>query len=137
MARTYKISKSKIKIKDKDNKDVEYDPTLDIEVEDSYEAKAKNIPSGLPNQYDGQPVTWFNNFVVKKSENEETSEEKEVPTYKVFMKALPDAPTGRRSVCVYHGGQVNLMTLQDPGPGREGQVMYTLNVGDPPTGSVP
>jgi hypothetical protein len=135
MAKTYKISKSKIKIKDKGNKDVEYDPTFEIEVEDEYEAKEKNVPSGLPDQFNGQTVTWLNNFVVKKGAESETTQEKKVPTYKVFMKALPDAPTGPRSVCVYYGGEIHAMTLHNSG--REGQVMFTLDVGDPPTGTVP
>ena len=137
MARTYPISRSKIKIKDKDNADVDYDPSLEIEVEDTYEAREKNIPPGLPDRYNGQPVTWFNNFVVKEAAKEETAEEKQVPAYKVFLQALPDAPTGPRGVCVYHGGQIHDMTLQDAGPDRKGQVMFTLNSGDPPTGHYP
>lgn len=55
------------KFKIKKDKDSEIDVDIEIEEDGDYEVDKLSI-DGLPtNMYDGTPITWFNNFAVKKN----------------------------------------------------------------------
>ena len=61
-----KESKKKFKIK----KDKPNEIDIDIEIEDdgTYEVDKLSV-DGLPTEIDGQPITWLNNFAIKKAGN--------------------------------------------------------------------
>ena len=52
----------------KKDKDSEIDIEIDIEEDGTYEVDKLSI-DGLPTEIDGQTITWFNNFAIKKSGN--------------------------------------------------------------------
>lgn len=116
-----------------------FNTDLDIDVTDpQYEAVEKDLPT-IPEYRDPKTgavlnIIWFNNFGVRKVGT--TTFEKNVPPYRVFLQALPDAPNNvKRRLFVYSNGQVQEITnIQNAGSNR---VMFTLNVGDPPTGYYP
>ena len=121
------------------------DSDLTIEVlNNDYEAYDKELPENLPATTEGgESITWFNNFGVKLSNG---SEEDKVPEYRVILRELPDLPSeiqrpaggsGKRRLCVYYDGRVHEVQPTGAGPDRPGRVMFTLNVGDPPTGTIP
>lgn len=106
-----------------------FNTDVDIDVVDElYEAYDKGLPKDLPRQTQkGDPITWFNNFGVRKKNG---MEEKTVPQYRVFLQKLPEGKT----LCVYYNGTVNDVPVQNAGPDR---IVFTLNVGDPPSGYYP
>ena len=121
------------------------DSDLTIEVlDEDYEAYDKGLPDDLPATTEGgENITWFNNFGVRPVNR---TEEPTVPEYRVILRELPDVPAeiqkpsgaGRkRRLCVYYGGRVHEVQPTAAGPGRPGRVMFTLSVGDPPTGTIP
>ena len=121
------------------------DSDLTIEVlDEDYEAYDKALPDDLPaTTEDGENITWFNNFGVRAVNR---TEEPTVPEYRVILRELPDVPAeiqkpsgaGRkRRLCVYYDGRVHEIEPTAAGPGRPGRVMFTLSVGDPPTGTIP
>ena len=118
---------------------------LTIEVlDEDYEAYDKGLPGDLPATTDGgESITWFNNFGVRPVNG---AEETTVPEYRVILHELPDIPAeiqkpsgaGRkRRLCVYYDGRVHEIEPTAAGPGRPDRVMFTLSVGDPPTGTIP
>jgi hypothetical protein len=115
------------------------DSDLIIEVlDDNYEAYDKRLPDVLPDKTDGgESITWFNNFGVKQPGG---ADESRVPEYRVFLRELPNLPggkPGKRRLCVYYDGVVYEVEPKGAGPERPGRVMFTLDVGDPPTGTIP
>ncbi len=58
--------KSNKKYKIKKEKKTEVDIEIDIEEEGNYEVEKLSI-DGLPAEFNGQPITWLNNFAIKKS----------------------------------------------------------------------
>lgn len=106
------------------NKIPNYEPELDIDVDDRYEAYHKPIPEPTP--YEDGLITWFIAFGVR----EKASLKDANVNYEVTLKALP---TGKR-LFVLHSGKPHEITPQDAGKGR---IKFTLNVGDPPAGIFP
>jgi hypothetical protein len=121
----------------------EADLTIEV-LHDDYEAYDKSLPGNLPaTTEDGESITWFNNFGVKRVSG---AEEQNVPEYRVLLRELPDIPaelqkpaggSGKRRLCVYYDGQVHEVQPTSAGPNRPGRVMFTLTIGDPPTGTIP
>ena len=113
------------KYKIKGNKKVPgYNSEIEIDVDDKYEAYSKAIPD--PTLYQGFTITWFNSFGVR----EKTSRKDANVTYKVKLKKLPE---GKRVFALY-GGEVHELTTDDDG---NGNIKFTLSVGDPPVGTGP
>lgn len=121
------------------------DSDLTIEVlDDNYEAYDKVLPEDLPATTEGgESITWFNNFGVRPVNG---PEEPRVPEYRVILRELPDVPaemqkpsggSSRRRLCVYYDGRVHEIQPTGAGADRPGRVMFTLNAGDPPTGTIP
>ncbi len=102
---------------------------LDVDViDDQYEAYDKDLPKGLPETTkNGESITWFNNFGVRRKNG---AQEKTVPQYRVFLQQLPDG----KKLCAYYNDTVNDVPVQNTGSGK---MVFTLNVGDPPTGAYP
>jgi hypothetical protein len=102
---------------------------VDIDVaDDQYEAYDKDLPKDLPKTTKNkEPITWFNNFGVRRKNG---PEEKTVPRYKVFLQKLPEG----KKLCAYYDGSVNDVPFDDAG---EGRIVFTLDVGDPPSGLYP
>lgn len=105
--------------------------TTDVDVDvidDQYEAYDKDLPKDLPRETSNkESITWFNNFGVRKKTG---AEEKNVPQYRVFLHKLPEG----KKLCAYYNGVVNDIPVKDAGQDR---IVFTLNVGDPPTGFFP
>jgi hypothetical protein len=103
---------------------------LDVDVtDDQYEAFDKDLPKDLPRETKNKEViTWFNNFGVRRKNS--SGKEKTVPQYRVFLQKLPDGKT----LCAYYDGVVNDVPVQNAGPNK---IVFTLNLGDPPTGYYP
>lgn len=117
------MANAKYKIKG-NNKITGYDSEIEIEVDDKYEAYSKEIPEPTP--YQGFVITWFNNFGVR----EKTSRKDANVTYIVKLKKLPK---GKR-LFTYYDGAVHELTAEDAG---NGNIKFTLSVGDPPLGGGP
>ena len=102
---------------------------LDVDVVDEqYEAYDKDLPKDLPRETKNwENITWFNNFGVRRKNG---TDEKTVPQYRVFLQKLPEG----KKLCAYYNGVVNDVPVQNAGPGR---IVFTLNVGDPPSGYYP
>ncbi len=60
--------KSNKKHKIKKGEKTEIDIEIDVEEDGTYEVEKLSI-EGLPAEIDGQPITWFNNFAIKKGGN--------------------------------------------------------------------
>jgi hypothetical protein len=114
-----------------------YKTDIDIdEVADDYEAYDKVLPAGLPGEVDGYKITWFNNFGVRKKNT--SGNEKTVPRYKVMMQKPPE---GRR-LFIYMEELLELTA--ENGSGRikyrdagDNRIVFHLDAGDPPTGTIP
>ncbi len=106
------------------NKILNYDSRLEIEVDDKYEAYSKPIPEPTP--FEKGFITWFTAFGVR----ERTSLKDANVTYTVTLQAFP---AGTRLFALY-GGKPQELKTQDAGKGR---IKFTLDVGDPPTGKYP
>jgi len=120
-----------------------YDSELEIEVDDNYEAYFKgNIPE--PSQYTDASgttitVTWFNNFGVRdKNSKNDTDVE-----YSVKLKKLP---AGKRLfVKAKDGTIIEVMSKNPDDPDDRlkysdaggGNIKFSWNVGDPPSGMGP
>jgi hypothetical protein len=106
-----------------------FNTDFDVDVvDDQYEAYDKELPKDLPKQTkNGEGITWFNNFGVRKKNG---PEEKSVPQYRVYLQKLPEGKT----LCAYYNGTVNDVAVDDAEPGK---IVFTLNVGDPPAGYYP
>jgi len=117
------MAKTKYKIKG-NTKIRDYDSEIEIEVDSKYEAYSKDIPE--PTQYQGFTITWFNSFGVR---NKSTGKNAKA-TYIVKLKKLPP---GKRLFALYDG-EVHELTTEDAG---NGNLKFSLNVGDPPVGSGP
>lgn len=117
------MANAKYKIKG-NNKIPKYDSEIEIEVDNKYEAYSKDIPEPTP--YQGFTITWFNSFGVRKKSTGKNAD----VTYTVKLKKLPE---GKRVFALY-GGEVHELTAEDAG---NGNIKFTLSVGDPPIGSGP
>lgn len=114
-----------------------YDTNIDIdEVDANYEAYDKALPDNLPSEVDGQRITWFSNYGVKRKGP--PGNEKKVPRYKVIMQTPPE---GRR-LFVYIDSLEEITS--DKGSGKikykdigNNRMMFFLDAGDPPTGTIP
>lgn len=110
---------------------------IDIdEVADNFEAYEKDLPPGLPEEVDGFKIIWFNNFGVRRKNT--PGNEKTVPRYKVMMQKPPE---GRRlfifieellELTAEHGN--GRIKFRDAGNDR---IVFHLDAGDPPTGTIP
>jgi hypothetical protein len=102
---------------------------VDVDVvDDQYEAYDKDLPKDLPREtVNKERITWFNNFGVRRKNG---SDEKTVPQYKVFLQKLPEG----KKLCAYYNGSVNDIPVQNAGSDK---IVFTLNVGDPPSGYYP
>jgi hypothetical protein len=117
------MANAKFKIKGKGNIP-NYDTDLDIEVDDKYEAYSKPVPDPTP--FENGFITWFNAFGVKEKA---TGKDANI-RYHVTLQALP---AGKRLFYLYNN-QPHEITVADAGNGK---VKYTLDIGDPPTGTYP
>jgi hypothetical protein len=117
------MANAKYKIKG-NNKIPGYDSEIEIDVDDKYEAYSKDIPEPTP--YEGFVITWFNSFGVR----EKTSRKNADVTYTVKLKKLPK---GKRLFALYNG-EVHELTTENAG---NGNIKFTLSVGDPPVGTGP
>jgi hypothetical protein len=118
-----KMANAKFKIKGKGNIP-NYDTDLDIEVDEKYEAYSKPVPDPTP--FESGFITWFNAFGVREKANGRDAHVQ----YKVTLQALPP---DKRLFYLYDN-QPHEITVEDAGNGK---VKYTLDIGDPPTGSYP
>lgn len=114
-----------------------YKTDIDVdEVDENYEAYEKDLPADLPGEVDGYKITWFNNFGVRRKTT--PGNEKKVPRYKVMMQKPPE---GRRLFIFVE----ELLELSaENGSGRikyrdagNGRIVFHLDDGDPPTGTIP
>jgi len=107
-----------------------FNTDLDVEVvDDQYEAYDKDLPKDLPTETSNkESITWFNNFGVRRKNS--TTTEKVVPQYKVFLQKLPEG----KILCAYYDQAVYDVPVEDAGPN---QIVFTLDVGDPPVGHYP
>ena len=117
------MANTKYKIKG-NNKIPNYDSEIEIDVDNKYEAYSKDIPEPTP--YQGFTITWFNSFGVR---NKSTGKNAKV-TYTVKLKKLP---TGKRVFALY-GGEPHELSTEDAG---NGNIKFTLSIGDPPIGMGP
>lgn len=117
------MANAKYKIKG-NNKIPNYDSELEIDVDDKYEAYSKDIPADTP--YEGGYIKWFNSFGVREKSTGRNAD----VTYQVTLQSLPQ---GKRLFVLYDGEPHEIKT-QKAGKGKDN---FTLNVGDPPTGSFP
>jgi hypothetical protein len=113
------------------------------EVNELYDAYEKDFPDNLPQFFtNGEPITWFSNFGVKKKVNNEN--EKAVPRYRVIMNNLP---SGKR-LCIYDDTLPEGEKLQEVTPENgdgaikyketgNDKIMFHLYIGDPPSGVFP
>lgn len=101
---------------------IELDDVNDIEVE------LLEI-SDLPPTHNGKPVTWFNNFSVKKGGAYLTKAHK--ISYTIHFDELPAGST-----FVYFDGEKILDDLKPERSERAGKQKVTFNIGDPGTGWV-
>ena len=117
------MADGKFKIKGKGNIP-NYDTDLEIEVNDKYEAYSKPIPEPTP--YQNGFITWFNAFGVREKI---TGRDANV-RYKVTLQELP---AGKKLFYLYNNEPVEI-TTESAG---DGKVKFSLDIGDPPTGSFP
>lgn len=101
-----------------------FETDLEIEVDNRFEAYSKPVPDPTPFE-DGQ-ITWFNAFGIR---DRVTLGDANVP-YKVHLQKPPQ---GRR-LFVFYEDTPHEITPQETG---EDRVMFTLDIGDPPTGLFP
>ena len=117
------MANGRFKIKGKGNIP-NYDTDLDIEVDDKYEAYSKVVPDPTP--FENGFITWFNAFGVREKA---TLKDANIQ-YKVTLQALP---SGKRLFYLYQN-RPHEIRVENAG---NGQVQYTLDIGDPPNGTYP
>ena len=117
------MANQKFKIKGKGNIP-DYDTDLEIEVDDKYEAYSKEVHEPTP--FDGGYITWFNAFGVKEKATGKDTNIK----YKVTLQKLP---SGKRLFYLYENKPQEIF----PETATKGKVKFTLDIGDPPTGTYP
>jgi hypothetical protein len=98
--------------------------TLEIDVDDKYEAYSKPIPEPTP--YKDGLIIWFSAFGVR----EKTSRKDADIAYEVTLQTLPN---GKRLFALY-GSEPHEIATRDAGKGK---IKFTLSVGDPPLGAYP
>ena len=120
--RVQKNSNQKFKIKK--DKDSEVDVDIDIEEDGDYEVEKFSV-DGLPaTMYDGNPITWFNNFGIKK--NGQYINQK----YKVTIPGISNM--GKSKLVIFDGnGDPYYYT------GKITNDTFELTDGDPGTGRAP
>ena len=101
-----------------------YNSDLEIEVDDKYEAYSKDIPDPMP--YEGGVITWFNAFGIR---DKSTGNNADV-SYVVTLQQ----PPGAKKLFALYGGEPHELQTEDAG---NGQIKFTLSIGDPPVGSWP
>jgi hypothetical protein len=112
------------KFKIKKHKDTEVDVDIEIDEDGEYEVDKLSI-EGLPTtMHDGHPITWFNNFSIKK--NGEPIKQK----YKVTITDI--SKMGKSKLVIFDG-------KGDPYyyPGKIVGDTFELTDGDPATGKAP
>jgi len=118
------MANTKFKIKGKGNIPG-YDTDLEIEVNDQYEAYSKPIPDPTP--FENGVITWFNAFGVK----EKITGKDATIRYKVTLQRLAEK---KRLFYLYNNEPQEITSFEEAGNGK---VKFTLDIGDPPTGTYP
>jgi hypothetical protein len=101
-----------------------YDSSIEVEVDDKYEAYSKPIPDRAP--FEDGFITWFNAFGVREKASRKDAEV-------LYTVTLQTPPVGKRLFALYDGRPHEIKT-QDA---DKGLVKFTLSVGDPPLGHYP
>ena len=117
------MAEKKFKIKGKGNIP-NYDTDLEIEVDDNYEAYGKAVPDPTP--FEEGYITWFNAFGVREKANGRDANVR----YKVTLQSLP---SGKRLFYLYNN-EPHEITPEGAGNGK---IRFSLDIGDPPTGTYP
>lgn len=136
-----------ITIKDRDNRDVNYDTTLQIQVDEStYQAVWKDFRSvpNLPSENaNGQKITWFNGFGAKYKDGKNLEESRKVD-FTVTVRRPPNAPNGTtRKLCFYDSKlpgtdyKSKVLDLKEEPESTNEFIVFKLSIGDPPTGMYP
>lgn len=108
-----------------------------IQVPPGFAAYDKPLPTNLPktikkNNTDYN-ITWFNNFGVGVAgTGTAVTEKKDVDTYEVFLKKLPEG----KSLCYYDPGRGSVQEIT-PQRVDDNTVKISLAIGDPPMGTFP
>lgn len=127
--------------------DPNYDTSVEIdEVHSDFVADDKgDLPGSLPSHFDQekkQPITWFNNFEVKRIDKKNVDK---VPSpYKVILQKLPKD----KRLCIYIGKLMEITAKQGQldkvvdykyvvDKDDDQKIVFYLDVTDPPTGSFP
>lgn len=87
----------------------------------------KDMPADLPETYDGRPITWFNNFGLKRRGSDEY--EVSVPAYTIIVEKHPDD-----AVLVAYEEQADPSLYALETVEVDGELHATLDRGDPTVG---
>lgn len=101
-----------------------YDSSVEVEVDDKYEAYSKPIPDRTP--FEDGFITWFNAFGVREKAS---LKDANIP----YTVTLQRPPVGKRLFALYDGRPHEIKTED----AARGLVKFTLSVGDPPLGHYP
>ena len=124
------------------NKTPGYDITVTVDVGNGLEAYDKgNFPPDIQTEYNGQTITWLCNFGVRHSEGTNKGRDlmpEENMSYTVRLQ-LPDDPNNaERTICIYNPNKPKGERVIVMARGRsKADIVFTLKLGDPPTGVFP
>lgn len=100
---------------------------LSQEAAEEYGVWQKEMPEGLPDRYEGRPITWLNNFGLKRQGREEYAAS--VPAYTIILAKGPED-----AVLVVYEPQGDPPLRELKTEEVNGQVQATLDRGDPAVG---